>query len=104
MSSAKIRDALSLTKSGSSIFRDFNFEGYGNRSKPNIRWNGQSTRTKIDQLNNYESRTVKRPVVPPNSQEDIFLDLSKNDDCDDQEDGFTSSSDDCISLSVLLEE
>ncbi|VDL23825.1 unnamed protein product [Hymenolepis diminuta] len=74
-----------------------------NRSKPNVRWNYQSTRTKINQVNNCESGTVKRPVEPPNSQEDIFLDLSKNGG-DDQEDGFTSSSDDCISLSALLEE
>nr|CUU97669.1 hypothetical transcript [Hymenolepis microstoma] len=74
----------------------------GNGNKSNVRWNGQSGRIKISKSG---PTAVKRLIEPLNSQEDIFFDLSKNDSGDDkEEDGFTSSSEDCISLSVLLEE
>ncbi|VDO03391.1 unnamed protein product [Rodentolepis nana] len=72
-----------------------NQKNLSNGNKSSIRWNGHVGRP----------MAVKRLKEPLNSQEDIFLDLSKNDGDDDkEEDGFTSSSDDCISLSALLEE
>ncbi|KAM7536338.1 hypothetical protein Aperf_G00000080939 [Anoplocephala perfoliata] len=91
-----------VAESASATWKPVNY----NRNKPNVRWNARTEWTNSKSTKR-ETTSVDKNIMqpyaePPNSQEDIFRDLYEFADEQD-DDGFTSASDDCISLSAILD-